>query len=35
MSELLAGVDIGGTTVKIGFITKNGDIIENGKSLRI
>jgi len=28
MSELLTGVDIGGTTVKIGFITKSGEIIE-------
>lgn len=28
------GVDIGGTTVKMGLFEETGDIVENGRSLR-
>lgn len=29
------GVDIGGTTIKIGLFSVEGDLIENGKSRQI
>lgn len=33
MKEILAGIDIGGTTIKLAFITKEGDILTNWEIL--